>query len=171
MTKAGLSRYSRLHNPARHLHWFAAAFGVMASLACAGFLISNPIGAPQPWTLAKSWERVGQTPGLSGTTFNLSDNQTSGDQIVGADTTQAQPATWNEIGTPGCLTVTTENGQKLSFRIKGYRTASQEGQGAPVKVDLAVAACSQSTRQIVNAVLEPDASEPVMKSISAEHNL
>ena len=171
MTKAGLSKRNMLDTPVRHLHWFAAAFGVTASCACAGFLIFNPIGTPQSQTVAESWGQVSHIPGLSGTTFALSDNRTASDQIVGADATPAQPAAWNEIATPGCLTVTTENGQKLSFRIKGYRTADEAGQDAPVKVDLAVTACTQSSKQVVNAVLEPDASETVMKNISAEHNL
>lgn len=172
MTKAGFFWRSRLNSPARHLHWFAATFGVMACFACAAFLISNPIGTSQPWPHATGWKTVGQAPGLSGTTFSLLENQVSSDQIVGTEARQMQPAAWNDIATPGCLTVTTENGQKLSFRINGYRTAAQEKQDASIKVDLAVTACSQSSKKVVNAVFEPDASDTVMKNVpAAERNL
>ncbi len=171
MTKAGLSKRGRLDNTTRHLHWFAAAFGVTASFACAGFLISNPIGAPQSKPFVASWDAVGHIPGLSGTTFKIAQKPAQTDQIVDANATSAQPVTWNEIETPGCLTVTTETGQKLSFRIKGYRAPTDAGHEAPMKVDLSVTACSQSSKQVVNAVFEPDASETVIKSTSAERNL
>ncbi|MBX2806209.1 MAG: hypothetical protein KTR19_09570 [Hyphomicrobiales bacterium] len=171
MTKAGHIRRGKLHGSTRHLHWFAAAFGIMASCACAAFLISSPIGTPQFQTLASSWDDLDRISGLGGTTFNVTRQRAMADQIIDPDAKPAQNAAWNQIETPGCLTVTTENGQKLSFRIEGYRAASDKSKQAPVKVDLSVSACTQSSTKVVNAVLEPDESDTTTKAHLSEHSL
>jgi hypothetical protein len=172
MTKAGLSRQSRLGNPTRHLHWFAAAFGVTASAACAGFLMTNPIGTPRALgDAAASWGAVDHIPGVSGTTYGVAAKDAQPDQIIDPAAKPAQPVAWNEVDTPGCLTVTTDSGQKLSFRISGYRAPKDAAPEEPVKIDLAVKACTQSSNQVVNAVFEPDAAETGVKRDLAAREL
>lgn len=164
MTRAGLSTRSGLGNPARHLHWFAAAFGVTASAACASFLILNPIGTPRE----TSWGTLDRISGVGGTTFRVTAKDVQPDQIIDPAAKPAQPVTWNQVETPGCLTVTTETGQTLSFRISGYRAPED---AASDKVDLAVKACTQSSNRVVKAVYEPDAAETGVKREVAEHEL
>jgi hypothetical protein len=171
MTKAGQSMRSRLGNPTRHLHWFAAAFGVTASVACAGFLMTNPIGTPRTHDAATSWGAVEHISGVSGTTYGVATKDARPDQIIDPAAKPAQPVTWNEVETPGCLTVTTETGQMLSFRISGYRASKDAAPEKPVKIDLAVTACTQSSNQVVNAVFEPDAAETGVKRDLAEREL
>lgn len=167
MTRAGLSTRSRLGNPARHLHWFAAAFGVTASVTCASFLIANPIGAPRE----TSWGTIDRISGVSGTTYRVAAKDARPDQIIDPAAKPAQPVAWNEVETPGCLTVTTETGQTLSFRISGYRASDKAAPEEPIKIDLAVKACTQSSNQVVNAVFEPDAGEADVKRDLAEREL
>jgi hypothetical protein len=162
----------RLGNPTRHLHWFAAAFGVTASVACAGFLITNPIGTPRTLgTAATSWGTVDHISGVSGTTYGVAAKDARPDQIIDPAAKPARPVTWNEVETPGCLTVTTDTGQTLSFRISGYRASTDAAPEEPVKIDLAVAACTQSSNQVVNAVFEPDSAETAAKRDLAEREL
>ena len=172
MTKAGLSMQSRLGYPTRHLHWFAAAFGVTASVACAGFLMTNPIGTPRGHgDGATSWGAVDHISGVSGTTYGVAAKDARPDQIIDPAAKPAQPVTWNEVETPGCLTVTTDSGQTLSFRISGYRASTDAVHEKPIKIDLAVKACTQSGNDVVNAVFEPDAAEADVKRDLAEREL
>ena len=178
MMKNGPSWPIRILTASSHqIHWFAAAAGLAASTVCMGFLLNNPLGAPSRAMVMTdnptAESRIAVLPGLSGTTYRVAQHQAEGDKIVGSNTAAtAQPVGWSEFAIPGCLTVTSENGQKLSFRIKGYRaSAKADGDAGSPTIDLAVSDCTQSGKAVVKAVFEPDAAETVLKSAATEHHL
>jgi hypothetical protein len=164
--------------PSRNLHWFIAGIGVLASFGCGAFLLSHPFGAPSRISAAVNaaahQASAGLIGGIAGTTFAAATPQSQGDEIVtprGA--LPVQPVVWNKVSTPGCLTVTTENGQKLSFRINGYRPAAKPAAGKTAPTyDLAVSTCTQTGDAVVNAVIEPDAADANLNApTTTEHSL
>lgn len=168
-----------LRLPSRNFHWVAASSGVLASLFCGAYLLSHPLGtaltAPSSAESAAAQNSIAHLPGVSGTTFAAMSLELKGDEIIVDERGAPQmtsPVAWNELSGPGCLTVTTENGNKLSFRIHGYRPASKpDGSKPGPAFDLAVRACTQTGDGIVNAVIEPDAADTGRDPVASERSL
>lgn len=80
------------------------------------------------------------------------------------------PAGLGHVTANDCITLTTQTGQTISFRIVGAHAGKAKGQGALPQLDLEVTACSDADHPISKAHVEP-VSAPVEKTIKPQQNL
>lgn len=80
---------------------------------------------------------------------------------------QLSPLAWDRLSAGDCIALTTESGQKLSFRIVGTRAAepARNAPGAAANIDLAITACAPSSDAILKAVIEakPDGKQSALQ--------
>lgn len=76
------------------------------------------------------------------------------------------PVAWDRLSAGNCITLTTQSGQMLSFRIVGTRAAGdQKDMNTLPEIDLAVTACSGAGEPVAKAVIEP-AKPPVEDAVA-----
>ena len=163
-----------MSGPSRQIHWYSAGLGIAASAMCGAFLLANPPGFSAGASGKQTgFEAVKVLNSVSGTTYAAAASPTNDIELAGPATVEAfQPVAWNAIAAPGCMTLTLDNGEKLSFRIHGYRLAGERRETEPGETyDLAVRACSQTGNAVVRAVIEPEAADRAPKPAVPEQSL
>jgi hypothetical protein len=68
--------------------------------------------------------------------------------------TNVSPVAWNRLSSGDCITLTTKNGQTLSFRIMGSQPYPQQS-NIPPKIDLRVTTCPAKGDAVIKAIIEP----------------
>jgi|SRR5688572_2589153 hypothetical protein len=166
----------------RNLHWLSLAGGLAATALCAAILLESPGGLTvmlEPQGQGRVFatgplDRDGSTEtlsGIAGETFAPGATVTASEDIVlSADGRDLAKVVLEDGAERRCLTVTTANGQIVSFRILGVRP-SQDGQKADSdKVELAISACARNGQSAVKAVMEPEAGQHP-KTATSGHSL
>lgn len=174
MTDRSNANFRLLEPVLRQGHWYAAAAGMAASVICAGFIFASPLGEPASSNAAAAHDNNNllRLTTLAGATFNPAAGTAPG---AGASEEAEQGenvhrAGWREAASPGCLTITTEDGEKLSFRISGYKPGHQGGKvGAKSSIELSVSSCAKHGKTVIDAIFEPDAATIGNDPVSARN--
>lgn len=166
-------------------HWLAMGLGLAASAACGVAIISQHPGVDLQLALAKHDHGRSITAlanrdgagaiathtlaGINGETFGPQGASGISETMLAEsrDEKHFAPASWDELSDARCLTLSTHDGQTLSFRIVGvHPKAAHDKAGGAENVELDIAACAQNGEPIVKARIEPDAAVAIRKDVA-----
>ncbi len=174
----------------QRLHWLSAGLGIVVVGASAFLLLGQPmesvsrLGAHRtgdqelPMALrqdagASVAGRMRVLTGVNGETFAPGAGFAMSEELLPhGDTRNIAPAALEDVSDASCLTVTTEDGKKLSFRILGVRPeAKAKPANAAPEVELAIAGCAHNGKAVAKAVIEPDATPAAKNTAVPERSL
>lgn len=175
------------------VHWLAAGAGLLSTTVCGAVILNQPLGtilqasgagesgaAVVEPLFGVTDERQSRLPGriqfLTGINgeISASERHLAGDEILSETGRSKLPialAALDGLPPSNCLTVTTKNGEKFSFRILGVhpQTGTETGK-AMAELELAIASCSNIGDSVSKAVIASDA-PPAAKRATPERSL
>ncbi len=170
--------------------WVYAIGGVIAG-GCAAFGVYAGTGPASGLLIDMAWNRaasgnsslafhmqtgLSDTQILNGVSGEAFDSSSAGLKLADLtratlkSTSELSPLAWDRLSAGDCISLTTESGQKLSFRIVGTRHAetSASASGRTPNIDLAITACAPSSDAVLKAVIE---SKPEGKQSAVQRSL